>query len=125
MKMHRMFAIALLGAASFNCSAADEGALRSDDSLNAIDDEAVADDVVAVFDADPGDATHQYFELRYVDDGGTVELRGYGEDGQLSRATMRPMFDPDGRPWMRLSIEDEQVAFEGHIRMLSTEAGRE
>ncbi len=123
MNRYRMFAFALLSAVCFNCTVDEDGSTPTQDPLISSADQGVADSVVAVFDAHPLDGTHSYYELRFVEDGGTAELRGFGSDGERSRATIRPFFDPDGQPWMRLSVEDEQIAFEGHVRWLRTELG--
>ncbi|MCH9682463.1 MAG: hypothetical protein K0V04_13585 [Deltaproteobacteria bacterium] len=105
----------LLGAMALNCTVATDGSDPVADEAQSSDD--VERTLIAVVDAPEQDPTRSHYEIHAVDDDAAVELRGFSNDmTEVSRVRFELKTDLEDEPWVQLDVDDEELAFSGHLR---------
>ncbi|MCH9684988.1 MAG: hypothetical protein K0V04_26360 [Deltaproteobacteria bacterium] len=89
-------------------------------------DDAELADALVVIDAPERDAGRSYYTVRVdPEDERSLWLQGYDDhDREVSRLSARQHVDPDGNPWFQIALDDEDVSFEGHVRMVTGKDGQ-
>ena len=117
---YRSVCALLIGAMSLNCTAADDGFEPTIEGLEESEAGEIDETLIAIIDAPVEDPERSYYELRSIENlDGAFELRGFSEEGYVSRMKIQQFFDLDQDPWIQLELEDENLSMAGHFRLVN------
>ncbi|MEM7154208.1 MAG: hypothetical protein AAF799_15290 [Myxococcota bacterium] len=121
---YRSIGAVIIGAMSLNCTASPDGFEPTIDGLEESEAEEIDENLIAVIDAPDDDPERSYYELRSLEIDGAFELRGYSDEGYVSRLKMQQFYDLELEPWVQIELDDEDLSMAGHFRFVRDEDGR-